>query len=159
MNKILFLTFFNLLLISNVFSQNLLEEKIWKISDRKKSMYQERGVFHNGKDGAAGVLTSIRHSYNKSIGAERIVFDFSGPVVPRTYGHLAKSSDKVFVDFFQTTYQGTDLVTDGFYLRSVETFKISKDIFSIELTFKNKVSMDVFYLENPGRLVLDIKNK
>lgn len=139
-------------------AQNLLEEKIWKIGSRKRSVYQDKGVFHTGSEGAPGVLQTVRHSMNKSLGAERIVFDFNSQQVPRVYGHIAKSQDKIFLDFFGTT-MASNLTSDsnGEYLKAVEFYPISKDILSLELSFKGKITADVFYLESPARLVIDIK--
>jgi hypothetical protein len=42
-------------------------------------------------------------------------------------------------------------------LKSINFFTIEKDNVSVELQFSQKVSFDVFYLENPGRLVIDVK--
>lgn len=147
-----------ILTTSQAFSQNLLEEKIWKIGSRKRAVYQDKGVFHTGSEGMPGVLQTVRHSMNKSLGAERIVFDFNGQQIPRIYGHIAKSQDKIFIDFFGTT-MAPNLSSDpnGEYLKAVEFYPISKDILSLELSFKGKISADVFYLENPARLVIDIK--
>jgi hypothetical protein len=43
MKKLVFtLLFFS---VSALFAQNLLKERIWKISDRKRSIYFDKGVF------------------------------------------------------------------------------------------------------------------
>lgn len=156
MKQLVFILF--IFITFNALAQNLLEEKIWKIGSRKRSVYQDKGVFHTGSEGVPGVLQTVRHSMNKSLGAERIVFDFNGQQVPRVYGHLAKSLDRIYIDFFGTT-MAPNMASDsnGEYLKSVEFYPISKDILSLELGFKGKISADIFYLESPARLVIDIK--
>lgn len=156
MKKLVFIL--SIFISINVIAQNLLEEKIWKIGSHKRSIFQDKGVFHTGSEGMPGVLQTVRHSMNKSIGAERIVFDFTGQQIPKIYGHLAKSQDKIYIDFFGTT-MASNISSDsnGEYLKGVEFYPISKDILSLELNFKGKISADIFYLENPARLVIDIK--
>lgn len=156
MKQLVFILF--IFISFSALAQNLLEEKIWKIGARKRSVYQDKGVFHTGSEGTPGVLQTVRHSMNKGLGAERIVFDFNGQQVPRIYGHLAKSQDKIYLDFFGTT-MAPNLVSDssGEYLKAVEFYPISKDILSLELSFKGKITADIFYLESPARLVIDVK--
>lgn len=140
------------------FAQGLTNERIWKIGNRKKAVYQERGVFHTGVEGTPGALNSVRHSMNKEIKAERIVLDFAGEKVPRIYGHISPTQDKIYIDLFSTTMSPSSAFDGkGEYLKSVEFYPISKDILSLELGFKSKITADIFFLENPGRLVIDIK--
>ena len=73
------------------YAQDLLQERIWKISSRKRSVYFDKGVFHSDNPKLPQQLKSIRNSYIPSRGYER------------------------------------------------------------------KVSFDIFYLTNPGRLVIDVK--
>ena len=44
------------------------------------------------------------------------------------------------------------------YVEAINFFPISRETLSVELKFKEKVSVDIFYLDNPGRLVIDIKS-
>ncbi|MFZ4713055.1 MAG: hypothetical protein ACOYL6_05070 [Bacteriovoracaceae bacterium] len=143
---------------SSIWAQGLSNERIWKIGNRKKGIYQDRGVFHSGVEGTPGVLLSVRHSMNKEIQAERIVLDFSGEKIPRVYGHISPTGDKIYIDLFSTTMNTTSSFDGkGEYLKTVEFYPISKDILSLELGFKHKVTADVFFLEAPGRFVIDIK--
>lgn len=143
---------------TNSLAQGLGNERIWKIGNRKKAIYQDRGVFHTGAEGTPGTLLSVRHSVNKELKAERIVLDFSGEKIPRVYGHISPTGDKIYVDLFSTTLSGANNFDNkGEYLKSVEFYPISKDILSLELGFKHKITADVFFLETPGRLVIDIK--
>lgn len=158
MEKKYFLAIFFLSISLSVAAQSLTSGKIWKIQNRKLNYYQAGGVFHNGNEGTSSNLRTIRHSYNKDIKAERIVFDFAGDKVPRIYGHISPSQDKIYVDMFSTdTDVSSSVDASGDLLKNVTYYKISKDILSVELNFKNKVVADIFFLENPGRLVVDIK--
>ncbi len=158
MNLKHFLALGVLLISVQVFAQSLTGGKIWKIQNRKLNFYQTTGVFHNGNEGSASNLRTIRHSYNKEIKAERIVFDFAGDRVPRIYGHISPTQDKIYIDMFNTDTDVANAVdASGDLLKNVTYYKISKDILSVELNFKNKINADVFFLESPGRLVIDIK--
>lgn len=140
------------------FAQNLLKERIWKISSRKRSIYFDKGIFHSGANSQMQQLKTIRNSYVPARGYERVVFDFSGNLPPRIYGHIAKDEKKVYIDFFNTelSKQLSNLRNTKF-LKDVQFFNIEEDHVSVELIFKSNVSFDVFYLENPARLVIDIK--
>ena len=153
------LIFFNLLIFSSsLWAQGLGNERIWKIGSRKKGVYQSSGVFHTGSEGTPGTLQSVRHSMNKELMAERIVLDFLGDKVPRVYGHISPTGDKIYIDLFSTVMNSNNsFVGKGEHLKSLEFYPISKDILSLELSFKSKISADVFYLESPARLVIDIK--
>ena len=39
----------------------------------------------------------------------------------------------------------------------MQFYNIEQDHVSVELDFKQNVSFDIFYLENPARLVIDVK--
>lgn len=143
----------------NAVGQDLLGERIRRITSRKKSIYLDKGIFHNGGPSLESNLKSLRHSYNKSAGYERIVFDFSTKKIPKIYGYINSNGKNLYVDFFDTKISkevGSFGKTK--YVKSVNFFPISKENLSLELKFKEKVSVDVFFLENPGRLVIDIKN-
>ncbi len=60
----------------NSFSQNLLGERIRRISGTKKSVYFDSGIFHNGGPKRKSNLKAMRHSFTEKRGYERIVFDF-----------------------------------------------------------------------------------
>jgi len=139
-------------------AQNLLKERIWKISERKRSIFFDKGIFHSGANSKMQNLTGIRNSYVPSRGYERVVFDFTGKLPPRIYGHISKVDKKVYIDFFNTELsdQLANLKNTK-YLTDIQFFNIEQDHVSVELVFKENVSFDVFYLENPARLVIDIK--
>lgn len=140
------------------FSQDLLKERIWKLAPRKKSIFLDRGVFHSDSNPKMQKLTNVRNSYVRARGYERIVIDFTGATPPRIYGHISKEDKKVFIDLFNTSMTPTiESIRSIKYLKDVKFFDIEQDHISLELSFNNTVSFDIFYLENPARLVLDVK--
>lgn len=140
------------------FAQDLLQERIWKISSRKRSIFFDKGVFHSDANPVAQKLNGIRNSYIPARGYERVVFDFTSSKPPKVYGKISSEDKKVYVDFFNTTL-GTNVeqLKNIKYLKNIDFFTIDKDNLSVELQFSKKVSYDIFYLENPGRLVIDVK--
>ena len=139
-------------------AQDLLKERIWKLAPRKKSIFLDRGVFHSSSNPQTQRLNSIRNSYVKGRGYERIVLDFSSSQPPRIYGHVSKEERKVYIDMFNTQLSpNMASVRSIKYLKDVHFYNIEQDQLSVELSFKSNVSFDIFYLENPARLVLDVK--
>jgi hypothetical protein len=140
------------------FAQDLLQERIWKISSRKRSIFFDKGVFHSEANPVIQKLNGIRNSYVPSRGYERVVFDFTSTKPPKVYGKISSAEKKVYIDFFNSSL-GTDVaqLKNIKYLKNIDFFTIDKDNLSVELQFVEKVSYDIFYLENPGRLVIDVK--
>lgn len=139
-------------------AQNLLKERIWKISPKKRSIFFDKGVFHSGANSQMQKLMGIRNSFVPARGYERVVFDFSGIRPPRIYGHISSKDKKVYIDFFNTELSGQlKNLKNTKYLTDIQFFNIEEDQVSVELMFQSRVSFDVFYLENPARLVIDIK--
>lgn len=146
-----------LLLGYSAFAQNLTEERIWKLGSKKKSIYLSSGVFHQNS-GAGTTISSIRSSSAAQQGYERIVIDFSGVSIPKLYGHISESDKKISVDFFQTAVNPSlKSLTNTKYVKSVDFLAIDKDQVTMEINLKNKYNFDVFYLESPGRLVIDVR--
>ena len=138
--------------------QNLLTERIWKISSRKRSIFFDQGVFHSDLRPDSKTLLDIRNSYQPAKGYERIVFDFSGPQPPKVYGHISKEDNKVRLDFFNTDLEKSiGSVSNVKYVKNIDFFNIDKENLSVEMSFRDGVSFDIFYLENPGRIVIDAK--
>ena len=153
-----------LILVQSVFSfnlsaQDLMKERIRKLSNNKTSIYIEKGIFHNGGVKQESVLKSIRQSYNPKQGFGRIVIDFSTNQIPKVYGHISSQDKKLYIDFFDTTIS-KDLQDIGNtrFVEKVNFFPIESNYLSMEMKLKTKVTADIFYLENPGRLVIDLKN-
>ncbi len=139
-------------------AQNLVEERIRRISDRKKSVFLNRGIFHNGGPSIPSSLKAVRHSYNQKLGYERLVMDFETAKVPRIYGHIATGDKKLYLDLFDTQIKGTiGSFGNSKYVETINFFPISQDTLSVEIHFKQSVSVDIFYLDSPGRFVIDVK--
>ena len=147
------------LLTSNLFAQDLLKERIRKLSSNKTSVYIEKGIFHNGGVKQESVLKSIRQSYNPKQGFERIVIDFSTNQIPKVYGHISALDKKLYIDFFDTTLvKELQSIGNTRFVEKVNFFPIESNHLSMEMNLKAKVNADIFFLENPGRLVIDFKN-
>lgn len=144
---------------SCVFGQSLHEARILKISDRKRSIFIDKGIFHyEAKADSSQSLEGVRNSYSADRGYERLVFDFKGALPPRIYGMINKSEKKVYIDFFNTSI-GAQLksLKNTKYVKSVDFFSLDSKDLSVEVNFKSTVTFDIFVLENPGRLVIDVK--
>ncbi len=147
-----------ILLTSSVSAQNLLQERIRRISSRKRSIYLDTGIFHNGGPKIQSKLKAVRHSFSPKRGYERVVFDFTTNELPRVYGYISRDENKLFLDLFETDVPATlTSFGDSKFVKELLFFPIQKDTLSVEVNFKSKVTLDVFYLSNPGRLVIDIK--
>jgi len=139
-------------------AQNLVEERIRRLDSRKKSVFLNRGIFHNGGPKVASSLKAVRHSFNPKLGYERLVMDFETAQMPRVYGHIATGEKKLYLDLFDTQIKGAiGSFGNSKYVESINFFPISQDTLSVEIHFKQSVSVDIFYLETPGRLVIDVK--
>lgn len=144
---------------TSLFAQDLLKERIRKIGGTKSSIYIEKGVFHNGGVKQESTIKSIRQSYNPKQGFERIVIDFSSSVIPKVYGHISSQDKKIYIDFFDTTLaKDVQTIAKTKLVEKVNIFPIEENFLSMELNLKAKSTADIFFLENPGRLVIDLKN-
>lgn len=143
---------------SNLYSQDLLKERIWKISDRKRSIFIDKGVFHSETNTMHQELVGVRSSYVPSRGYERIVFDFSTENPPKVYGKIDKKEKKLYVDFFNTSMNpSVKELKSVKYLKNLKFFNIDKKDLSVELLFDERVGFDIFILKKPARLVIDVK--
>ena len=141
-----------------IFSQNLFEERIRKVTDKKTSIFLDKGIFHTASNKTKSSLKSIRQHYRKNSKTERIVLDFTTETIPRIYGHMSKGERKMYIDIFNTT------LADGFatfgesrMVKSIDFFPIHNKMLSAEIIFHNDVLVDIFYLKKPGRFVIDAK--
>ncbi|MGZ3788377.1 MAG: hypothetical protein ACXVLQ_07620 [Bacteriovorax sp.] len=157
--SLFFLIFIQTVCASNLFAQDLMKERIRKLTSNKTSIYVEKGIFHNGGVKQESVIKSIRQSYNPKQGFERIVIDFNTNQIPKVYGHISSQEKRLYIDFFDTTL-AKELQTIGStrFVEKVNFFPIESNYLSMEMRLKAKVNADIFYLENPGRLVIDFKN-
>lgn len=162
MLKVIALIFSFILSCESLFAQNLLNQKVWQVEGSKKSTYVDQGIFHfQGKKEKPTRLTlmNMRYRYDAKEKYERIVIDFDAQFIPKIYGHIAKKEHKLFLDLFNTQLGKNELkFNQSLLLKTANFYPITSDMLSMELVFKNEVGVEVFYLENPGRLVIDVKN-
>lgn len=144
--------------ISSSWAQDLQSERIRSMSSRKRSIYLESGIFHNGNESLSSEIKSVRHNYSTKRGFERLVFDFKTKKVPRVYGYISAQERKMYIDFFETSLN-PDIGSFGQseYIKAINFYPINDESLSVEVQFKDKVSLDLFYLNSPGRFVVDIK--
>lgn len=151
------LFFISLLIVTPVLAQNLMEERIWKVSPRKKSIFLDSGVFHLSSDVKSSNVTAVRNSAVDGRGYERVVIDFSTPSVPKVYGHIT-ANKKLSIDFFDTSIQTAQpQMKNSKFVKSIDFINVDGKSVTMEIALKGKSSFDIFYLENPGRLVIDIR--
>ena len=152
------LLFFTLFITFPVFAQNLMEERIWKVAPRKKSIFLDSGVFHHNAELKNAGITGVRSSSSSSQGYERVVIDFNTPSIPKIYGHIAPKSNSISIDFFESS-MGTNQarLKNSQKVKNIEFINVDGKSITMDLTMKGKSSFDIFYLENPGRLVIDIR--
>lgn len=147
----------SLLMVSPILAQNLMEERIWKVPPRKKSIFLDSGVFHLNSELKGANITGVRNSAVNGRGYERVVIDFNTPTVPKLYGHIAENK-KLSVDFFDTSMATSQpQMKNSKFVKSLDFINVDGKSVTMELALKGKSSFDVFYLENPGRLVIDIR--
>lgn len=147
----------SLLTVSPILAQNLMEERIWKVSSRKKSIFLDSGVFHHNSFLKESSITGVRNSAVNGRGYERVVIDFSTPTVPKLYGHISENK-KLSVDFFDTSMATAQpQMKNSKFVKSIDFINVDGKSVTMEMDLKGKTSFDVFYLENPGRLVIDIR--
>ncbi len=142
---------------TTVLGQNLFQERIWKLVAKKRSVYIDRGIFHYQDNHTAVKLLRVRRHFSKSSSYERLVFDFDTNSIPRLYGRKDQSN-KLYLDFFNTTLsENLSPIRNSEFVKTVDVFAVGGDALPVEVNFKKNAKVDVFYLKNPGRLVIDIK--
>jgi hypothetical protein len=86
------------------------------------------------------------------------VVDFGGGEVPRVYANLNNTEKKMYIDFFNTKVPASvGSFGTSKYVKGVNFFPISEQSLSTEIEFKENVSIEIFELKNPGRIVIDLK--
>lgn len=155
MMRLLLLTFFMSL---PVLAQNLMEERIWKVSPRKKSIFLDSGVFHHNSSLKGAGISSVRSSATPGQGYERVVVDFNTASVPKLYGHISPKDNKITVDFFEASIVTSQpQLKTSKNVKTIDFINVDGKSITMDLSMKGKSSFDIFYLENPGRLVIDIR--
>jgi len=148
----------SLFVITSVSAQNLMEERIWKVAPRKKSIFLDSGVFHFNSNLKNAGISAVRSSAVPGRGYERVVVDFTTSTIPKVYGHISPLKNKISVDFFETTVTTNQAqLKNSKNVKAIDFISVDGKSVTMELTLKGKNSFDVFYLDNPGRLVIDIR--
>lgn len=146
------------LFATTVLAQNLMEERIWKISPRKKSIFLDSGVFHLNSQTQGAQVTAVRSSSVPGRGYERVVIDFNTPTIPKIYGHISSQGKKVSVDLFDTSIATAQpQLKNSKFVKNIDFISVDGKTLTMDVGLKSKASFDVFYLDNPGRLVIDIR--
>lgn len=139
-------------------AQNLMEERIWKIAPRKKSIFLDSGVFHFNGAVKETSITGIRSSFVSGRGYERVVVDFNTASIPKIYGHISAQDKSVSIDFFDVTVgMAQAQLKNSKHVKSINFINVDGKSVTMEMSMKDKASFDIFYLDNPGRLVIDIR--
>lgn len=147
-----------LLFSTSVFGQNLLEERIWKISPRKKSIFLDSGVFHLNSSQFDSKISGVRNSVVSGRDYERVVIDFTTSNVPKLYGNISAKDKRISVDFFDTAIATTQpTLKNSKFVKSIDFISVDGKTLTMDINLKSKASFDIFYLEAPGRLVIDIR--
>lgn len=141
-----------------VFAQNLMEERIWKLSSRKKSIFLDSGVFHYHNGAAGSQVTAVRSSAVAGRGYERVVIDFNTASIPKIYGHISSAKQKLSIDLFDTSVATTQpQLKNSKFVKNIDFISVDGKTLTMDISLKSKASFDVFYLPDPGRLVIDIR--
>ena len=152
------LLFITLLVSLPVLAQNLMEERIWKVAARKKSIFLDSGVFHHNSNIKNAGITAVRTSGNAKQGYERVVIDFDSSTIPKIYGHISPQDKKISVDFFDSkVVTSQPQLKSSINVKTIDFINVDGRSITMDLSMKGKASYDIFYLENPGRLVIDIR--
>ena len=143
---------------TEAFSQDLMSERIRKVVGKKRAVYFKKGIFYSTTSKIESTLKAVRHSFVSARGYERIVFDFNAAKAPKIYGYFSDDMKKIYIDFFDAKL-GSSIGSfgDSKFVDKIDFYPVGDDSLSTEIRLKNKSSIDVFYLEKPGRLVIDIK--
>jgi hypothetical protein len=150
-----------LLIFSSALSaQNLFEERIRKVANFKSENFIDGGVFVGGAQGSQSTLKAMRHSFDKKLNHERVVFDFETEMAPQVYGHLNGKKNVLYIDFLKTK-PGKTLNSFGVteFIKTMNVFPFSDGTLSTELTLSENAIIEIFILDKPGRIVMDIKRK
>jgi hypothetical protein len=157
--SVFIITLFTMVLSVQTYGQDLLNARLRKITARKTSIFFDRGIFYHGGPKKASSLKAVRHSHVPRRGYERIVFDFETKAIPRIYGYVSSDNKTLYLDLFETNIaRAMNSFGESKFVREINFFPLSRDSLSVEVHFKNNVSIDIFHLESPGRFVVDIKS-
>ena len=140
-----FVLIIGILLSFTVSAQDLHKQRIRRLDTRKKSVFWNSGIFHNGATKRVSLLKNIRHSFTKSKNIERIVFDFDIKNLPKVYGHIDSKMKRIRVDLFDTDLGKTvKSLGKSRLVKNIDFFPLTNGILSVELTFKAAIKCRYF---------------
>lgn len=143
-------------LMSYCYAQNIFHGEVKYIGNRKKSVYFKSGAFIKKGQASLSKLQSIRHFYSPKNGYERIVLDIKGHEVPNIYSYI--EANKIYIDLLNTTINENIRSTGkSQFVNNLLFYPLDDDMLSLEIDLNRAVEAEIFFLENPSRLVLDIK--
>lgn len=160
MKKGIFLFLLALVFSVNCWAQNFFNENIKTIISQNRGVYFTDGIFiKNGPKMSDIVLKDVRQFYSKKLGHERVVFDFNQSEIPRIYSYFSKEKRKVYIDMFGVKLNKKIKSTgNGILVRNLIFYPLDDAYLSVEIDLNKNLECELFYLTNPGRLVLDIKS-
>lgn len=158
MKKFFFILCYLVLLSEYSFGQNLNLEKAKKMEGHKTAVFMNQGVFYKGGPDLNSAIQSIRRSGDPGKNQERVVIDFSTANPPKIYSYLSDSEKILYVDFFNTEIKDKKLqLLNSTFVESINFYPWKGGSLSMEIKLKEKVFCDLFYLDTPGRMVIDIR--
>jgi len=138
--------------------QDVNKEKTTKMEGRKTGIYIQQGIFYKGGANLNSAIQSIRRSGDLGKSQERVVIDFSTPNPPKIYSYLSDSEKILYIDFFNTEIKDKKLeLINSTFVDGINFYPWKNNLLSMEIKLKEKVFCDLFYLDTPGRMVIDIR--
>lgn len=146
-------------LSSVAFSHQVPKQRILELLGKKTSVYNNSGIFFHKSDIEGDVkVEKIRSFYSSKRGFERVVVEFNTKKLPGIYGHIHEGGNKVYLDALGTKpNSGINQNVTGKYLKSIDIFALDKSNTTLELNFSGNYNFNIFYLNSPGRLVIDVR--
>lgn len=140
------------------FGQDLNKEKARKMEGRETKAFLSKGIFYKGGADLPTAIQKIRRSWDAKKSNERVVIDFSTENPPKIYSYLSDSEKILYIDFFNTEIKDKKLeLVDSTFVDSINFYPWKDNLLSMEIKLKEKVFCDLFYLDTPGRMVIDIR--
>ena len=131
--------------------------KVKPVPPTKKNIFALEGIFQGGDLKTKSVLKKLRFSAKKR-SSERVVFDFGSKGLPETYIYLSSKEGKINLDFGRTKLQSPiKPFFSSDVIKEVNFFPLAEQTLAAEIFIKKNVPVEVFYLKNPTRLVIDFK--
>ena len=135
-------------------------ENIWQIVKDKKNTYYNRGIFHFPSKGVNNRSSLKKISQGVGKGFERLVFAFrekDEKNFPRVYGYISKEN-KIYIDFYNLWVPKQKFkIKKHKFVRSIDFFILDNEKVSVEVNLSRNAEIEVFYLTNDNRLVIDFK--